>query len=190
MNIQEIKFTISLTNVSAEEIGIYPDVALFTGISGWGGPSFGIEISPASFRELRNYYGPPAQPPNRAFYEKNEILLSPNESFRKTLTACWIPRSAISRAAVASENLDPEGMDSVDPILFRKSSFLVLGKGSEQVLREMNSRPDFLRPNSLLVFQHSGTYEFSVSYLQSEWVEFRPRQSSFCRSSSVSVNVE
>ncbi|TGK36077.1 hypothetical protein EHQ12_08395 [Leptospira gomenensis] len=139
---------------------------------------------------MRGYYGPPGQPPNRTFYEKNMILLSPDESYRKTFTACWIPRSAIAPTAVSPNNLDPEGMDSVDPALFRRASFLILGKGSEQVLQEMDSREDFLRPNPLLVFPKSGEYELSASYLQFQWVEFRPKRTFSCKSRSISVRVE
>ncbi|MCG6169568.1 hypothetical protein [Leptospira sanjuanensis] len=189
-NIQEIEFTVRLTNISGLNLEIYPKIAPFIGVGGWGGPSFGLNFLETSFQELRSYYGPPGQPPNRNFYETNSTLLLPGESHFKTWKTCWIPRDAIPSNSVSKENLDPEGMDAVDENRFQQSSFLVLGKGKDEILKEMNLRADFLRPNLLIVFPGPGNYEFHVSYHQSEWTDFRPKRFLHCRSETAIVTVK
>ncbi|EMY14729.1 hypothetical protein LEP1GSC043_1272 [Leptospira weilii str. Ecochallenge] len=139
---------------------------------------------------MRNYYGPPGQPPNRSFYENDVTLLFPKESYFKTWKSCWIPREKLPQNSMSKENPDPKRMGAIDLNLFRRSSILVLGQTRDRVLEDMNSRIDFLRPNRLILFPNSGEYEFRISYRQSEWVDFRPKRSFLCRSEIGFINVK
>ncbi|UPY79777.1 hypothetical protein [Leptospira weilii] len=74
---------------------------------------------------MRNYYGPPGQPPNRSFYE-NDVTFFRKESYFKTWKSCWIPREKLPQNSMSKENPNPERMGAIDLNLFRQSSNLVL----------------------------------------------------------------
>ncbi|AOP36173.1 hypothetical protein A0128_18485 [Leptospira tipperaryensis] len=136
----------------------------------------------AKTQELRSYYGPPAQPPTRNYYEKNLNLLLPGEFLERVVSACWIPNSKIPKRSLSKKLLDPEGYDGIDETLFEKSSILVLNRNRSQLLSEIDQREDFLRPNHLILFPRSGEYKFFLIYYQNSWVDFKPKQSFSLRS--------
>ncbi|RHX93178.1 hypothetical protein DLM75_03785 [Leptospira stimsonii] len=125
---------------------------------------------------MRSYYGPPAQPPTRNYYERNRSDLLPGEILERAVSACWIPNSKIPKRSLSKKLLDPEGYDAIDETLFEKSSVLVLNRNRKEILSTMKEREDFLRPNHLILLPRSGEYKFFLSYYQNSWVDFKPKQ--------------
>ncbi|XDD50108.1 hypothetical protein AB3N59_17360 [Leptospira sp. WS92.C1] len=170
----DLEFKIRLNNSGDTPIKIYPNIAPFSNPIGWGGPFFGIDVRGAKNQELRTYYGPPSEPPNRNYYEKNMTLLHPGETHTCFFETCWIPNSILKEGVLSKKHLDPEGMDGMNEDLFRKSSFLIFNQNADRMTQEMNLREDFLRPNRLILFSGSGKYKFYLTYFQDQWVDFNP----------------
>lgn len=175
--IVDLEFRIRFENRGEEAIEIYPKTATFPQTIGWGGPHFRLEIEDAKTQELRSYYGPPAQPPTRSYYEKNLSLLLPGESWDRSVTTSWIPNSKIPKRSLSKELLDPEGYDGIDQALFEKASLLVLNQNHTELLSLKSQREDFLRPNHLILLPRSGEYKFFLIYYQQPWVDFKPKHS-------------
>ncbi|WP_241547815.1 hypothetical protein [Leptospira stimsonii] len=174
--IVDLEFRIRFENRGEEPIEIYPKIATFPQTIGWGGPHFRVEMDDAKTQELRSYYGPPAQPPTRNYYERNRSDLLPGEILERAVSACWIPNSKIPKRSLSKKLLDPEGYDAIDETLFEKSSVLVLNRNRKEILSTMKEREDFLRPNHLILLPRSGEYKFFLSYYQNSWVDFKPKQ--------------
>lgn len=173
----DLEFRIRFENRGEETIEIYPKIATFPQTIGWGGPHFRVEMDDAKTQELRSYYGPPAQPPTRNYYERNRSDLLPGEILERSVSACWIPNSKIPKRSLSKKLLDPEGYDGIDEILFERSSMLVLNRNQTELLSSMSRSEDFLRPNHLILLPRSGEYKFFLTYYQQPWVDFKPKQS-------------
>ncbi|WP_243394679.1 hypothetical protein [Leptospira adleri] len=186
----DLEFKIRFENHGEEAVEIYPKIATFPQTIGWGGPHFRVEMQDSKTQELRSYYGPPAQPPTRNYYDKNKILLLPGESWERSVTATWIPNSKIPKRSLSKKLLDPEGYDAVDETLFEISSMLVLNRNRKEILSTMKEREDFLRPNHLILLPRSGEYTFFLIYYQNSWVDFKPKRILNLRSEEKTVLVE
>ncbi|MBM9498755.1 hypothetical protein JWG44_00605 [Leptospira sp. 201903071] len=186
----DFEFKIRFENRARNPFGIYPKIAPFPQTIGWGGPHFGIVIQDAKMQELRSYYGPPAQPPTRNYYEKNLSLLVPGESWERSVTATWIPNSKIPKNSLSKELLDPEGYDGIDENLFKKSSMLVFNRNCSDMISTMNQREDFLKPNHLILLPRSGEFKFFLTYYQNSWVDFKPTWSLNLKSDEKNLFVE
>lgn len=173
-------FELEMENHGHRSVEIYLDGAEYFALCGWAGPKLQLlvreggapwptydeqEVVERSFRlvaELRTWYGPPGHPPEPSYWERFRRSLEPGQTLRRAWGGCFLPRSLVKPAHLATEQLDPEGMDGLARM--EQASCLVIGKSAAQVLAERKRRRDFLRPGLVIFFPRPGAYQFKFIY--------------------------
>jgi hypothetical protein len=182
-------------NEGPEIVYIYPNMAVLSPVSGWGGPTLDLKVSLRSsinrqkqpllaskqpdpvLLEIRDYYGPPAQPPAAQTFQDARVGIKPFQNYSLKIKACWIPNMLMKEENLAISTLDPENMDGLKGMNLLASSVLVVNDSCKQLFERKDRQRDFLRPSISLFIDEPGEYEFRFAYRQETWVDFKPEES-------------
>ncbi len=173
-HLTEVLVTLSLENRGSAPLAVFPGAAQLRARAGWVGPFWELSIrmngteQPTWIRELRTYYGPPAEPPASRYWESAKVMLQPGARQETTLRACWIPRSLLRPEHLSRTALDPDGQDRLEDskVPLTGSNVLVLERTCREVSSEMQKRADFLRPGVVVFLPGPGPLELCFGYSQ------------------------
>ena len=170
----DVALALTLVNTGTAPLDVFPRAAELSARSGWVGPFWTLDllrngvIQHDAVREVRRWYGPPEEPPDRSHWDNAKVLLQSGGSTGHVLKACFVPRDMLDGDHLDPETLDPEGHDGIAErgLNFVGSHVLVLERSCGEVAAERRKRADFLRPGVNVFVLGNGRYELQLGYVQ------------------------
>ena len=193
--VKTVMFSATFRNNTDTPLTIYPGIARFDSTQGWMGPRWHLVVRSENGkpqqpeRTLRDYYGPPGQPPSSQYYTDNATIITPGETFTSNLSACWIPHTQLRPLDVSIEILDPQAMDNLGVLGDLQGTSLLLLNSRCQSIEGLRSAPSFLRPGTLVFLKDEGPYTISLGYSQEPWIDFAPESSIELQSNTQTISV-
>ena len=176
----DVTVRLVLVNEGGKAAAVYPAAAKLADVASMAGVGIVWQLrfvgagGPVPQTELRQWHGPPGNPPSpRGVKDSTELILKPSASTEVVLPACWIPNARLTPAQLDPATLDPAGMDGVARLSVAGASALVFGQRRAQV-EPMLARPDVLRAgfsNVVAFFPGPGEYRLDAAYLQQSWMD-------------------
>lgn len=170
----DVVLTLTLVNTGTAPLEVFPRAAELAAKSGWVGPFWSIDllrdgaVQRDAVREVRCWYGPPGQPPDRSHWDNAKVVLQPGGSIGHALKACFVPRDMLGADHLDSNTLDPEGHDGIAKrgLDLVGSHVLALERPCDELAAEKSKRTDFLRPGVNVFISGKGRFELQLGYAQ------------------------
>jgi hypothetical protein len=193
----DVSFLLVLSNQGRAKTAVYPGAAKLSDVASMAGVGIAWQLhfrgagGPVPQQELRQWHGPPGNPPSpTAVMQSTELVLAPSASHEVVFGACWIPNARLTPAHLDPIALDPTGMDNVRSVPLGGASLLVFGQTRAHLEPLMAARPDFLRATFSTVvafFPSPGEYQLEAAYLQQSWMDIGDKLTAVAPRASVRV---